>query len=204
MNGVNSIEALEHASSPARSLWLSSVNPPRGRGDSFFRVSGRRREREKESSPAFCEFSRAWGCTVPRNQDVIGGNKRGRREFNVALLLLLLLPSNKGCFLDFVSSSLREGDPRWMGVMIMNEACLEKRDASCVLIQDARRDTRRMITRDEKCLIRCVFRKEMVWWVGVEERRKSFFPFVPLEGPLSRPAPSKFFSVLYKTGTLKK
>lgn len=46
MNGVNSIEALEHASSPARSLWLSSVNPPRGRGDSFFRVSGRRRERE--------------------------------------------------------------------------------------------------------------------------------------------------------------
>lgn len=86
----------------------------------------------------------------------------------------------------------------------MNEACLEKRDASCVLIQDARRDTRRMITRDEKCLIRCVFRKEMVWWVGVEERRKSFFPFVPLEGPLSRPAPSKFFSVLYKTGTLKK
>lgn len=119
-------------------------------------------ERERESSPAFCEFSRAWGCTVPRNQDVIGGNKRGRREFNVALLLLLLLPSNKGCFLDFVSSSLREGDPRWMGVMIMNEACLEKRDASCVLIQDARRDTRRMITRDEKCLIRCVFRKEMV------------------------------------------
>lgn len=59
----------------------------------------------------------------------------------------------------------------------MNEACLEKRDASCVLIQDARRDTRRMITRDEKCLISCVFRKEMVWWVGVEERRKSFFPF---------------------------
>ena len=44
----------------------------------------------------------------------------------------------------------------------MNEACLEKRDASCVLIQDARRDTRRMITRDEKSLIRCVFRKEMV------------------------------------------
>lgn len=56
----------------------------------------------------------------------------------------------------------------------MNEACLEKRDASCVLIQDARRDTRRMITRDEKCLISCVFRKEMV---SVEERRKSFFPF---------------------------
>lgn len=49
---------------------------------------------------------------MPRNQDVIGGNKRGRREFNVALLLLLLLASNKGCFLDFVSSSLREGDPR--------------------------------------------------------------------------------------------
>lgn len=49
---------------------------------------------------------------MPQNQDVIGGNKRGRREFNVALLLLLLLlPSNKGCFLDFVSSSLREGDP---------------------------------------------------------------------------------------------
>lgn len=40
--------------------------------------------------------------------------------------------------------------------------------------------------------------------VGVEERRESFFSFVPLEGPLSRPAPSKFFSVLYKTGTLKK
>lgn len=60
----------------------------------------------------------------------------------------------------------------------MNEACLEKRDASCVLIQDARRDTRRMITRDEKCLIRCVFWKEMVWWwVSRREGSRFFLSF---------------------------
>lgn len=64
-----------------------------------------------------------------------------------------------------------------------------------------------LITRDEKCLIRCVFREEMG---GREERRRrpgeevvSFR--LSLRGrEASRDRLHRSCSVLYKTGTLKK